>query len=53
MSEALSTAVTNFGTIWSNMTTLLTGNEALMIFLAGGLLMLAFRVFKRGRKAVR
>ena len=53
MGTALATALTNFGTVWTDMATKITGNEVLMVFLAGGLLMLAFRVFKRGRKAVR
>lgn len=53
LAASLSDALTNFGTVWTDMAGIITGNEVLMVFLAGGLLMLAFRVFKRGRKAVR
>ena len=53
LAAVLSDGLSNFGTVWTDMAGMITGNEVLMVFLAGGLLMLAFRVFKRGRKAVR
>ena len=53
MSTALTTALTNFGTVWTDMTTKITSSEVLMVFVAGSLLILGFKVFKKGRKAVR
>lgn len=53
MAEGLTTALTNFGTVFTRVATLISGNEVLMIFLAGGLITLGFRVFKRAKKAVR
>lgn len=53
MSEALAAALTSFGTVWAKIVTMITGNEALMIFLAAGLIGTAFRIFKRAKKAVR
>lgn len=51
--SGLSDALTNFGTVWARMTGIISGNDVLMIFLAGGLITLGFRVFKRAKKAVR
>lgn len=53
MAEGLTTALTNFTTVWTDMVGIITGNDVLMIFLAGGLITLGFRVFKRAKKAVR
>lgn len=53
MSEALTTAATSYGSVWSEMVTLLTSNAALMIFLFGGLISMAWKHFKRAKKAVR
>lgn len=53
MTEALTTAATQYANVWSEMVTLLTGNAALMIFLFGGLIAMAWRHFKRAKKAVR
>lgn len=50
---ALGTAGTEYISVWNNMVTLLTGNAALMIFLFGGLIAMAWRHFKRAKKAVR
>lgn len=51
--SGLSDALTNFGTVWAKMAGIISGNDVLMIFLAGGLITLGFRVFKRAKKAVR
>lgn len=53
MSEALALAISNFSTVWANVVTMITGNEALMIFLVTGLIGSAFRIFKRAKKSVR
>lgn len=53
MTTALATALTNFATIWDEVVTMITGNDALMIFLAASLIGTAFRIFKRAKKAVR
>lgn len=50
---ALGTAATDYSSVWGNMVTLLTGNAALMIFLFGGLIAMAWKHFKRAKKAVR
>lgn len=49
----LSDALTNFSIVWTRVAGIITGNDVLMIFLAGGLITLGFRVFKRAKKAVR
>ena len=49
----LEVALTSFGTVWSQVVTMITGNEYLMIFLAAGLIGTAFRIFKRAKKSVR
>lgn len=50
---ALVTALNNFATCWQRMTGYIEGSEVLMVFVAGSLLILGFKVFKKGRKAVR
>lgn len=50
---ALGTAGTNYLSVWNQMVSLLTSNAALMIFLFGGLIAMAWRHFKRAKKAVR
>lgn len=50
---ALSSGITNFGTVWTEVMSMIVGNAALMIFLVAGLLGSAFRIFKRAKKAVR
>ena len=50
---ALETALTNFGSIWTHATDMVQGSQVLMVFVAGSLLILGFKVFKKGRKAVR
>ena len=49
----ISTALTNLGTVFASSIDVITGSVPMMIFLAGGLTMLGFRIFKRGKKAVR
>lgn len=49
----ITTGLTNFGTVFTNTASIITDNPALMIFLAGGLLIAGFRVFKKAKKAVR
>lgn len=49
----LSSALTDFGTVWTQTGSMITDNGVLMTFLAGGLLILGFKVFKKARKAVR
>ena len=49
----ISTALENLGTIFGSSISVITGSVPMMIFLAGGLTMLGFRIFKRGKKAVR
>lgn len=49
----LASALADVSTVWGEATTMITGSGVLMAFLAGGLLMMAARVFKRFRKAVR
>ena len=51
--ENITTALTNFGSVLTETATAISGNVALMIFLAGGLLVAGFRVFKKAKKAVR
>lgn len=51
--ENISTAITNLGTVFTSSMSVITGSVPMMIFLAGGLTMLGFRIFKRGKKAVR
>lgn len=53
MGEALASGITNFSTVWSNVVTLITGNEVLMVFLTAGLIGTGFRIFKRAKKSVR
>lgn len=53
MSEALTAALASFATVWAQIVTMITGNAALMIFLAAGLIGTAFRIFKRAKKSVR
>ena len=48
----ISTAMTNLGTVFTDSMGVITGSVPMMIFLAGGLTMLGFRIFKRGKKAV-
>lgn len=52
--EAITDAMTNFGTLFTNAMGVITGNVALMaIFVGGSVIPVAFRVFKRAKKAVR
>lgn len=51
--SGLASALADFSTVWGEATTLITGSSILMVFLAGGILMMAARVFKRFRKSVR
>lgn len=46
-------AITDFGTVWSEVVGIIEDNKYLMIFLAAGLIATAFKVFKRAKKAVR
>ena len=52
MSEAITTAATDYASVWTQMVTLLTGNAALMIYLFGGLIALAWKHFRKARKSV-
>ena len=49
----ISSALTTFGDVFKECANLIKGNEVLMVFLCGGLLILGFKVFKRARKAVK
>lgn len=49
----LTTAATNYTSVWGNVASLIAGNTVLMIFLFGGLLSMAFRHFKKAKGAVR
>lgn len=49
----LGAAATDYASVWGDMVNLLTGNAALMIFLFGGLVAMAWKHFKRAKKAVR
>lgn len=51
--QALTTAYGSFATVWEKSADMIKNNPVLMIFLAGGLLVLGFRVFRRARRAVR
>lgn len=53
MMEGLSTALTDFATVFADVSATILGDNVLMIFLAGGLITMGFRVFKRAKKAVR
>lgn len=53
MATALATALTNFGSVWAEITSMITGSDVLMCFLAAGLIGSAFRIFKRAKKSVR
>lgn len=46
-------ALENLSTVFGSSVSVITGSVPMMIFLAGGLTMLGFRIFKRGKKAVR
>ena len=52
MSEAITTAATDYASVWTQMVTLLTGNAVLMIYLFGGLIALAWKHFRKARKSV-
>ena len=43
----------NFDVLLSKAVSVVTDNPVLMLFLAGGLLVVGFRVFKKAKKAVR
>lgn len=49
----MSTALTNFGTCMTSMIGIVEGNAVLYTFLAGGLVAIAARVFKRIKRAVK
>lgn len=49
----ITTALTNLGTVFTSAIDVITGSVPMMIFLAGGLTMLGFKIFKKGKKAVR
>lgn len=49
----LASALADFSTVWGETGTIITGNSVLMTFLAGSLLILGFKVFKKARKSVR
>lgn len=49
----ITTGLTNLGTVFTSSISVITGSVPMMIFLAGGLIMLGFRIFKRGKIAIR
>ena len=49
----LASALADFTTVWTETGGIITGNSVLMTFLAGSLLILGFKVFKKARKSVR
>lgn len=49
----LASALTDFGSVWTETGSMITGNAVLMTFVAGSLIILGFKVFKKARKAVR
>lgn len=51
--DGLSSALANFTTVWNETGSIITGQPVLMTFLAGSLLILGFKVFKKARKSVR
>lgn len=51
--DGLASALADVTTVWEKATTMITGSNVLMAFLAGGLVIMAFRIFKRARKSVR
>lgn len=46
-------ALTDFGTVMTNMISIITNNQVLYTILAGGLVAIAARVFKRIKRAVK
>lgn len=46
-------ALTDFGTVMTNMIGIITDNQVLYTILAGGLIAVAARVFKRIKRAVK
>lgn len=49
----IQTAIANLTTVFGDAIGIITGSVPMMLFLAGGVVMLGFRIFKRGRRAVR
>ena len=49
----IQSAISNLTTVFGSAIDIITGNVAMMLFLAGGIVMLGFRIFKRGKRAVR
>lgn len=49
----MSTALTDFGSVMTNMIGIITDNAVLYTLLAGGLVAAAARVFKRIKRAVK
>lgn len=52
MAEALTTALTNIGTVMSTTVGIITDNAILMTMFAGGLIIVGAKVFKRLRRSV-
>lgn len=51
--DGLASALADVSTVWTSATGMITGSNVLMAFLAGGLLIMSFKIFKRARKSVR
>lgn len=49
----LTTAATNYSTVWNKVVTLLAGNAVLSIFLFGGLIAMCWRHFRKAKGAVK
>lgn len=46
-------ALASYQSVWSAVTTMITGNAALMLFLFGGIVSMVWKHFKKAKKAVR
>lgn len=51
--ENITDAITNLTTVFGSSIDIITNSVPMMLFLAGGVVMLGFRIFKRGKRAVR
>lgn len=49
----MSTALTNFGSVLTQVVSIITGNDIMFTMFAGGLLVVGAKVFKRIKNAVK